>query len=127
MNFRTYISILTKVLSYFFFPFVICAIGYDLWHMVNVGIYWIAVLVYGFLYCRPLIYQWRQDQFNDLNPYIEIKQIVMKNLSRNIINCDKEQANSFGTSREYIESEIVLALFSTFDESAGCSINILKY
>ena len=66
MNFRTYISNLTKVLSYFFFPFVICAIGYDLWHMVNVGMYWIAVLVYGFLYCRPWIYQWRQGQFNVL-------------------------------------------------------------
>ena len=61
------------------------------------------------------------------SPYIEIKQIIMKNLSRKIINCDKEQANSFSTSGEYVESEIVLALFWTFGESAGCSINILKY
>ena len=106
MNFRTYVSNLTKVLSYFFFPFVICAIGYDLWHMVNVAIYWIAVLIYGFLYSRPWIHQWRQDQFKVLS--LDRDKISEET---NLINCDKEQVNSFSTPGKYVKSKIIPSLF----------------
>ena len=49
--------------------------------------------------------------------------IYRRKIEEILKNCDKEQTNSLGAPRKYVESEIVPSLFWTFSESAGRSIN----